>query len=189
MHTEPKAPNGQDLDAIIKHLGLDEGQVLLSTNKLPPEQLAKLYNCMDCTLCASDAEGFGLSVMESLSCEVPVIATMTGGPQEQITDGEQFFGVGIEPSSKCIIGSQEVPWIYEDRINGEDFINALLKIYNMSAEDREELGRKGRQHILENYSMQSFRERWVETIDSVIEKYGSWENRKNYNSWELIEIK
>ena len=82
-----------------------------------------------------------------------------------------------------------MPWIYEDRINGEDFINALLKIYNMSAEDREELGRKGRQHILENYSMQSFRERWVETIDSVIEKYGSWENRKNYNSWELIEIK
>ena len=36
MHTEPKDPNGQDLDAIIKHLGLDEGQVLLSTNKLPP---------------------------------------------------------------------------------------------------------------------------------------------------------
>lgn len=189
MHTEPKDPNGQDLDAIIEHLGLNDGQVLLSVNKMPPADLAKLYNCMDCTVCASDAEGFGLSIMESLSCEVPVITTMTGGPQEQITDGKEFFGVGIEPSSRAIIGSQEVPWIYEDRIDGEDFINALLKIYNMSKEEREELGKKGRDHIMNNYSMNQFREHWVKIFDDAIEKYGSWENRKNYQSWELMEIK
>ena len=189
MHTEPKDPNGQDLDAIIDHLDLNDGQVLLSVNKMPPADLAKLYNCMDCTVCASDAEGFGLSIMESLSCEVPVITTMTGGPQEQVTDGKEFFGVGIEPSSRAIIGSQEVPWIYEDRIDGEDFVNALLKIYNMSKEEREELGKKGRNHIMNNYSMNQFREHWVKIFDDTIEKHGSWENRKNYQSWELMEIK
>ncbi len=189
MHTEPKDPNGQDLDAIIEHLGLSDGQVLLSVNKMPPAELAKLYNCMDCTVCASDAEGFGLSIMESLSCEVPVITTMTGGPQEQVTDGKEFFGVGIKPSSRAIIGSQEVPWIYEDRIDGEDFVNALLSIYNMSKEEREELGKKGRDHIMNNYSMNQFREHWVKIFDDTIEKHGSWEDRKNYQSWELTEIK
>ncbi len=47
------------------------------------------------------------------------------------------FGIGIEPSSKAIIGSQDVPWIYEDRIDKEDFIDALLKIYNMGKEKKE----------------------------------------------------
>jgi len=97
--------------------------------------------------------------------------------------------VGIKPSSRAIIGSQEVPWIYEDRIDGEDFVNALLSIYNMSKEEREELGKKGRDHIMNNYSMNQFREHWVKIFDDTIEKHGSWEDRKNYQSWELTEIK
>ena len=188
LHTEPKDPNGQDLDAIIKHLGLTEGQVMLSTKKLAPLELAKLYNIMDCTICVSDAEGFGLSVMESLSCEKPVIVNMTGGPQEQVTDGKDFFGVGIEPASRAIIGSQDVPWIYEDRISKEDFISALRKIFNMSQEEREEKSKKGREYMLRDYSMENYKKQWIEIMDNFIEKNGSWNTRKNYKSWELTKI-
>ena len=60
---------------------------------------------------------------------------MTGGLQEQVTDGKNWFGVGIEPASRAIIGSQDVPYIYEDRLNKDDFVNALLKIYNMTNEE------------------------------------------------------
>jgi glycogen synthase len=35
-----------------------------------------------------------------LSCGTPIVVTMTGGLQEQVTDGENWFGVGIEPTSK-----------------------------------------------------------------------------------------
>ena len=188
MHTEPKDPNGQDLDAILGNLGLTSGQVLLSTKKLNPPDLAKLYNCMDCTVNVSDAEGFGLSVMESLSCEVPVIVNMTGGPQEQVTDGKEYFGVGIEPAARAVIGSQDVPWIYEDRICKEDFIEALLKIYNMDPDERKELGKKGRDYMLKDYSMKDYKKQWIEVMDSVVEKYGSYETRKNYKSWELMEV-
>ena len=38
MHTDARDPHGQDLPHIIK-LGLNRGQVLLSTNKLPQEEL------------------------------------------------------------------------------------------------------------------------------------------------------
>jgi glycosyltransferase involved in cell wall biosynthesis len=92
MHTEPKDPNGQDLEAIIDELGLDQGQVMISTTKLPPAELSCLYNLADCTINIADAEGFGLGTLESLSCETPIIVTMTGGMQEQVTDGENWFG-------------------------------------------------------------------------------------------------
>ena len=46
MHTEPN-PHGQDLEHIIDHLGLKDRQVMLSTKKVPPEQLAQLYNMVD----------------------------------------------------------------------------------------------------------------------------------------------
>jgi len=189
MHTEIFDPHGQNLQAIIEHLGLTNGEVKFSQKKVPPEVLSMMYNMADCTLNVSDAEGFGLGTLESLACETPIIVNMTGGLQEQVTDGKEWFGVGIEPSSKAVIGSQEIPWIYEDRINEDDFVNALLKIYNMTAEERAELGRKGREHVLKNYGFETFSKQWVDTMDFAVENFGSWSNRKNYNSWHLIEVK
>lgn len=188
MHTEPKDPNGQDLVAIMRNLDLMNGEVLLSTEKMPPDQLAYLYNAVDCTIAISDAEGFGLSVMESLSCETPVIVTMTGGLQEQVTDGKQFFGFGIEPASKAIIGSQEVPWIYEDRIDKEGFLKAMFSFYNLSKEEKQEMGAKGREHVMNNYSMDNFRNQWRQIFEEITEDMGSWDTRKNYKSWELITV-
>ena len=40
---------------------------------------------------------------------------MTGGLQEQVTNGKEWFGWGIQPASKAVIGSLQVPYIYEDR--------------------------------------------------------------------------
>jgi len=189
MHTEPKDHHGQDLIKIVEHLELQDGQVLFSTQKMPPEQLAGFYNAVDCTINISDAEGFGLSTLESLSCEVPIVVNMTGGLQEQVTDGENWFGIGIEPSSKSIIGSQEIPWIREDRINEDDFINALIKIYEMKSEEREQLGAKGRQHVVENYNFAKYVKTWDELLTNLHTELGSWETRRGYANWHLEELK
>jgi glycosyltransferase involved in cell wall biosynthesis len=60
-------------------------------NKMPPEALGFMYNMADCTINISDAEGFGLSYIESLSCGTPIIVNMTGGLQEQVTDGKMVW--------------------------------------------------------------------------------------------------
>ncbi len=188
MHTDSRDPHGQDLTAIIQELGLTDGQVMFSEQKYPPSDLAMLYNACDCTINISDAEGFGLATLESLSCGVPIIVNMTGGLQQQVTDGEEWFGIGIEPSSKAVIGSLDVPYIYEDRVSKEDFVDALLKIYNMSKKDREELGKKGREHVVKNYNFDDFLKNWIELFDKTYEKHGSWENRDDYQNWELLEV-
>jgi len=147
-----------------------------------------MYNMADCTLNISDAEGFGLGTLESLACGTPIIVNMTGGLQEQVTDGEKYFGIGIKPSSRAIIGSMQVPFIREDRINEDDFIDALEKIHNLSSEEREELGNLGIKHVNKNYNFDNFKETWVNTMLELHEKNGSWETRKNYSPWRVTEI-
>ncbi len=188
MHTDPKDQHGQDLVYIIDSLGLSNGQVSLSTNKYPPEVLSKLYALSDCTINIADAEGFGLATLESLSTGVPILVTMTGGLQEQVTDGENFFGIGIEPASRAIIGSQLVPYIYEDRVSMEDFHASLTEMHEMSSEERSTLGLAGREHVLNNYGFENYKETWVQTLLDINETCGSWDTRKNYKSWELITV-
>ena len=122
MHTAAKDPNGQDLNAIIDNLGLNKDgkqEVLISEHKIEPHLLSKIYSAVDCTVNISDAEGFGLATFESLACGTPIIATMTGGLQEQVTYIDEVthenmlernannkaytiyeHGIGLEPSSK-----------------------------------------------------------------------------------------
>ena len=188
MHTDPADINGPNLQAVIHNLNLTSGQVQFSTNKLEFPQLAAIYNMADVTVNISDAEGFGLSTLESLSCGTPIIVNMTGGLQEQVTDGEEWFGIGIDPCSKSVIGSQEIPFIYEDRINEDDFVDALEKIYNMSKEERRELGLKGAAHVDKNYNFNKYVTSWDMILKEIHEKHGSWDTRKGYKTWELREV-
>jgi glycosyltransferase involved in cell wall biosynthesis len=118
---------------------------------------------------------------------------MTGGLQEQVTDGENWFGIGIEPCSKALIGSQQVPYIYEDRVSEKDFIDAITKMYEMGQEERKTLGKAGREHVEKNYSFEKYQKGWVDIMDKAHQKHGSWENRKNLFPLEiykkLIKIK
>jgi glycosyltransferase involved in cell wall biosynthesis len=188
MHTDPNDPHGQPLTYLAENLGFEPGEFFLSTNKLQPEQLAALYTMADCTVNISDAEGFGLATLESLSCGTPIIVNMTGGLQEQVTDGENWFGIGIEPASKAIIGSQQVPYIYEDRINKDDFINALYEMYSKKPEELKNLGKLGQKHVQDNYSFDTFKKQWVDLMLKTHDENGSWETRKNYNNIRVVEL-
>ena len=188
MHTDARDPHGQDLPHIIEHLGVADGQIMLSTNKVTPEELAIIYNAADYTINISDAEGFGLATLESLSCGTPIIVNMTGGLQEQVTDGKQWFGWGIQPASKSVIGSLQVPYIYEDRISQKDFEDTLTKALKCSKKQYKKMCESGIKHVQNNYNFDKFENSWIELIDKVVKEHGSWENRKNYKRWHLMEV-
>ena len=173
-----------------------------------PQDLAMLYNAADACITVSDAEGFGLYTFEAMACGTPIITTMTGGLQEQVSDIEEVSheaivkrnnefkgqiieterGIGLEPASKAIIGSQQVPYIYEDRVSDEQVVESLMKMYEYGKEKREELGKNGREYVLQNYSFELYTKRWNEIMIDVHEKFGSWDTRNGYNSWEMINL-
>lgn len=179
MHTDPKDPNGQDLDAILTELGLINGEVKISTDRAGLDKLALFYNAADATICVSDAEGFGLSCLESLACETPVIANLTGGLQDQvIADNGDHLGVGIKPASKAVIGSQQVPYIYEDRIAEKDFLLALNCIHSMTDAEKEDLGKKCREHVEKNFNPEILLKKWDDLFQDINKKMGSWDTRQ-----------
>jgi glycosyltransferase involved in cell wall biosynthesis len=189
MHTDPNDPHGQDLNHLVDHLGLNEQrQVLFSVQKISQEDLALMYNMIDCTINISDAEGFGLATLESLSCGTPIIVNMTGGLQEQIRSGSDLFGIPLIPESKAVIGSQDVPYIYEDRVSENQVVSALEKMFVMTREERRVMGTNGREHVMKNYNFDTFNKRWVDLMLEVHEIEGSWETRTNYNGIRFLEV-
>ena len=185
MHTDVKDVHGQDLEIIIGELGLTNGEVLFSRQKISAHDLAHVYNMVDCTINISDAEGFGLSTLESMACGTPIIVNMTGGLQDQVTDGENWYGIGIEPCSKAIIGSQEVPYIYEDRISKDDFVAALVEMYEMPPTKRKELSAACRRRATEDFGFEKYIQTWDNILSEVADNCGSWENRQNYQPYEV----
>ena len=135
-----------------------------------------------------DAEGFGLATLESLSCGTPIIANMTGGLQEQIRSGSDLFGIPLIPESKAVIGSQDVPYIYEDRLSESQVVSALEKMFIMSREERRQIGLKGRKHVMDNYNFETFNKQWLDIMLKIHEEEGSWETRRNYNGIRFLEV-
>ena len=58
----------------------------------------------------------------------------------------------------------------------------------MTREQRKAIGKMGREHVDTNYSYKSFKEKWVNLMTSVHERYGSWDNRKLYKAWTFEEV-
>jgi len=188
MHTEPKDPHGQDLAHIVERLGLNNRQVLFSTQKVELGLMHTFYNIADVTVNISDAEGFGLATLESLACGTPIVVTKTGGLQEQVSRGKNKFGIAIEPASKVLIGSQQVPYIYEDRISQRDFNRAMTKMYKMSPSQRRQMGDNGYNHVKKNYNFENFEKTWVDYMLKIHEQEGSWETRKSFSNIVFKEV-
>ena len=188
MHTDPNDPHGQNLQYLAQELELTNENFLISTQKLIATNLATFYRAADFTINIADAEGFGLATLESLASGTPIIVTMTGGLQEQVTNGRDWFGFGIKPASKAIIGSQEVPFIYEDRISRSDFLSTMRKALKINPQKYNKMIEGGMKHVEENYNFQDFEKSWVDLMYKMHGQHGSWKNRKNYRAWEKIVL-
>jgi glycosyltransferase involved in cell wall biosynthesis len=113
---------------------------------------------------------------------------MTGGLQEQVVLGSDATGIPLIPESKAVIGSQDVPYIYEDRLSEAQVVSALEKMYLMGAEERTRLGQNGRKHVMENYNFETFNKQWVDIMTEVYEQHGSWDERTNYQGIRFLEV-
>jgi glycosyltransferase involved in cell wall biosynthesis len=58
---------------------------LLTLGSTVPDHVTLAINAANAVLVPSDAEGFGLAVLEALACDVPVLATPTGVHAEALS--------------------------------------------------------------------------------------------------------
>jgi hypothetical protein len=140
--------------------------------------MACLYNIADVTINVSSNEGFGLSIAESIMCGTPVIATVTGGLQDQMgfVDengkapvfnqewGSNFDGRYKEhgvwsrplfPTARYIQGSIPTPYILDDLSTWEELAQEMMFWYLMPKDKRDACGLKGREWALNEGGLNS----------------------------------
>lgn len=208
MHTDIKDIEGQDIIAVARNFDIEQNMII-SQVKIPPEDMNRVYNAVDCTMNISEAEGFGLATLESLHAGTPIVVHMTGGLQFQIGDwwkqldkfNDQYemhaiakkrwrknegnwWGVPIFPASRSCTGSQQIPYIYEDRISQEDAVEALVKLYEMGRTKRRELGLKAREWAMIEFAQSKMISEWDVALEKAISRYKN-EYTKKYRVMEL----
>lgn len=178
MHTEPGDPEGPNLFSVVDHLGIKDS-ICFSKDRIGFEKMNTLYNIADCCMNISYAEGFGLATLESMMTGTPIIAAKTGGLTRQVVDHRDGTenGVALDIDTKTLVGSQTVPYIYEDYVNVENIAAGIMKMHDMSEKEKEKLSKKVLDYATTEFAHQKTINMWHETMLQTIKNF------KNKKSW------
>lgn len=173
MKTPVHDQEGQHLPSLINDLGLS-GKVAIADGHFSNNEMAEFYNISDVTISMSSEEGFGLSILESLMCGVPVVCTKTGGMQDQVLDPEtgEEFGFCLQPVVRSLVGSQVAPYIFSDYISTEQVVESLKKIHEAfkSGTHKDKFaGERARASMLRRFNLETIQKQWRDEIVNQIE--------------------
>jgi glycosyltransferase involved in cell wall biosynthesis len=214
LHTEIRSDHGTDLRKVKEYL-FDESYpnaIKFSTNKLSGQQLNYLYNIADAQILLTSNEGWGLTITEAILAGTPIIANVTGGMQDQMRfedeDGNWFTPTPEFPSnhrqtltkhgewvfpcfptSRSIQGSPMTPYIFDDRCRWEDATEQLVKLYEMTREQRKALGLKGREWAISDEAGFTAKHQANRVIEAFTELFNTWKPREKYEITNATEYK
>ena len=195
MHTDKICEAGTDLVATIQAI-CPEYKVVLDDSRRAPEEMVAFYNLADVTANISSNEGFGLSIAESIMCGTPVIATVTGGLQDQLgivtDDGNDVefnlefgtnstgrhtkHGVWSKPiwtKVQNLQGSPPTPYIMDDLTNYTDIADAIAYWYLVDKEKREQYGLEGRRWAMNEGGINSLNmcDQFIKAMDFTLNNF------------------
>jgi len=173
MHCDPHDSEGANLIQVAEMLNVQDN-VLFSRDRIDFDQMNTLYNISDFCLNISFAEGFGLSTLESMMTGTPIIATKTGGLTRQVEDHRDGTenGIALPIEFRTLVGSQNVPYIYEDYVSTSTVGSAIMKLYDMSDKDKLSLSQKVMSYVESEFNYQDMIDEWDKLL---------W---KKINNWE-----
>jgi glycosyltransferase involved in cell wall biosynthesis len=187
LHTDPLDQEGTNLFSVIDLLGIKD-HVVFSKDRIGFNEMKTLYNVCDTVINRSCNEGFGLPSLESMMCGKPPLVLKTGGLTRQVEDpdtGEQF-GIGLNPDVRIMVGNHLVPYIYEDFVSHETFSNALMKMYDLGPNGREELGLRAMERARREYSLSKVVSDWDESLSKTIDRWR--DDRSSFGLWSKTEL-
>lgn len=130
-----------ELKKMVSDLKIKEDVVF--TGRISFSEVSNYFNMLDVLVNISDYESFGVSVIEAMACEKPVIVTNTGGLKEIIES--RTFGSLIEVA------------------NVEQTANEMER-YLLESNLKEKVGKAARAKVVEKYN-------WTNNIQQMIDVY------------------
>jgi len=189
MHTDPQDGEGPNLLAASDMLGL-ANNVWFSTEKLQFEQMNIMHNLADVTINIAKNEGFGLSTLISMQVGKPIILLKTGGGGRQVVDyrNGNELGVAIEPSKRSLVGSQLVPYIFEDYCTERQVADAFMKIYELTPEEKADLKVKMADYLEHEFKYENMIKSWDETMLKCVEDFKAKKEAGALKRWKLTAV-
>jgi glycosyltransferase involved in cell wall biosynthesis len=212
MHTQRLDENGTDLPAVQQMLfGKEGGNIIFDEGRYPANIMNLLYNACDATALISSNEGWGLSLTESMMCGKPIIATVTGGMQDQmrfedekgkwIKFTEEFgsnhrgkykkhgkWAYPVFPSNLSIVGSIPTPYIFDDRAEPFDIAKQIEALYKTKMETPEiynEQCQSAYKWVTSEEAMMTSTAMSKNIMDGIDETFAKWEPRY---AFELVKV-
>jgi len=216
MHTQPMDENGTDLPAVVNLLcSEDHKNVIINDDRLPVDQMNLMYNLSDAVALISSNEGWGLSLTEGMMCGKPIIATVTGGMQDQMrfTDdnGDWFtpskevpsnhFGTyknhgswafPVYPSNMSLVGSIPTPYIWDDRADFRDIAEQIGRVHELKTANPtqyEEVSKAAREWVSSDESMMSARWMSKNVIEGINETFDKFTPRAKFEFFKVESLK
>jgi glycosyltransferase involved in cell wall biosynthesis len=133
-----EGPLQGEVKDLAKSLGIESNIRFLG----PRRDILSLMNAADAHLMSSVWEGMPLVLLEAASTALPIIATNAGGIPETVLNGET--GILVPPK------------------NPHKLADAMQQLIDMPQIQRINMGKKGREYVLANYSTNEVVNKWEE---------------------------
>jgi len=183
IHADPMDHEGPNLYKTSELLKLEDN-IVFSPDRLEFEKMNVLYNISDFCINVSYAEGFGLPTLEAMMTGTPIIAVKTGGLTRQVVDhrDESENGIALEVDLQTMVGSQQVPFIYEDYAKVENISNGIFNLYTKTKDpvQKKLLSDKVLNYAKSEFGYQKTIDKWH---DTMLEVHSSW--KEKYKKWEM----
>jgi len=115
--------------------------------------IANLMNASDAYVMSSAWEGLPNVLLEAHACGLPIVATDVGGNREIVADG--VTGFLVPPRQP------------------EALARAMEQMMQMEEQARRQMGDRGREHIVQNYSLEHVVQRWESLYRELLIRKGS----------------
>ena len=150
-----------EVEALIDGLRRHRDGVVWIPEMLPRDQVIAILSAATVFACPSVYEPLGIVNLEAMACELPVVATATGGIPEVVVHGETGWLVPIEQ----VQDGTGTP-VDEDRFVAD--LAAALAEAVADVDRAERMGLAGRERAVESFSWATIGERTVEVYEEVL---------------------
>jgi len=156
----PDTPEiGAEFRARAAAIAGNRGNLVWVEEMVPRTTLVQILSHASVFLCPSVYEPFGITNLEAMACEVPVVASAVGGIPEVVVDGETGWLVPIAVDSDGLPSDPDA------------FARSLAARVNQLLGDPAAaslMGEAGRRRVLEHFSWPAIAARTVELYERVL---------------------
>ena len=161
----PDTPEiAKETEELITNLKSQRDGVILISEMLPRDKVKVLYSHARVFACPSLYEPFGIINLEALSCETPVVGSAVGGIPEIIQEGKTGYLIALESVSRTDFNPKN-PEVFQKNFAAK--INHLLDDENLA----KQMGKAGRQSVLEKFSWESIAKTTFNYYEEVITRF------------------